>query len=224
MRAFFEFLDKLKTLGLEIFGRYYATYPGTVMDNNDPLQIGRIKITLPGIFGNITHPIWAVPHYNNLAGKGTGEFFPPYIGETVDVFFENGDPEYPRYKGGFWDQGELPPDFTASYPNIKGWVFKSGIKILIDETSGSEKITVVHKSGSMMTFNPDGSVNFDVQGDVNVKASGNANVTASGDANVNGSSINLNGSSGQVLTTLTDPVVDTITGIRTIGVTTVNAG
>jgi uncharacterized protein involved in type VI secretion and phage assembly len=224
MRVFFDFLNNLKKFGLEFFGRYYGIYPGTVMDNNDPDQVGRIKVMLPSIFGSATHPVWAIPHLNNLAGDQTGEFFPPYVGDTVDVFFENGDPEYPRYKGGFWDDGELPDDFTSSYPNVRGWVFKSGIKILIDETSGSEKITVFHNSGSKMTFNSDGSFTLDIQGDVTVNSSGDVNVTASGDANVTGSSINLNGSSGQVLTTLTDPVVDLITGVPTIGVPTVNAG
>ncbi len=59
---------------------------------------------------------------------------------------------------------------------------------------------------------------------VDVTSNGHANVTASGNAVVTAAEIHLNGSSGQVLTTVTDPVVDTIFGAPTVGVPTVKSG
>ena len=60
--------------------------------------------------------------------------------------------------------------------------------------------------------------------DYTINVSGNCNLTAGGNVVVQGSQITLNGSAGQVLTTVTDPVIDLITGAPTTGVPTVLAG
>lgn len=57
-----------------------------------------------------------------------------------------------------------------------------------------------------------------------INASGAVDLTAGGNVVVAGAQIQLNGSSGMVLTTVTDPVVDLITGAPTVGVPTVLAG
>lgn len=54
--------------------------------------------------------------------------------------------------------------------------------------------------------------------------SGNTVVNASGNVQVDGAQIQLNGSSGKILTTVTDPVVDSIFGVPTQGVPTVKSG
>lgn len=69
-----------------------------------------------------------------------------------------------------------------------------------------------------------GNHTINVTGNCEITASGNAKVTASGNVEVTGAQIKLNGSAGQVLTTVTDPVVDLITGAPTVGVPTVKAG
>lgn len=61
-------------------------------------------------------------------------------------------------------------------------------------------------------------------GNTEVTAGGDAKVTATGKATVNAAEIDLNGSSGKVLTNETDPVVDTIFGEPSKGVATVKAG
>ena len=57
-----------------------------------------------------------------------------------------------------------------------------------------------------------------------IMSSGDTEVTAGGNAKVTASQIQLNGTSGDVLTTVTDPVVDTIFGAPTVGVPTVKSG
>lgn len=176
-----KFLDILKVAGLEFFQKYYAIYPGVVEDNKDPDKMGRVKISMPTILGpNKPLAQWAMPMGRDLAGKDTGCFFPPYIGDVVDVMFENGNINVPRYMGGFWAMNELPADFLEGYPNVKGWVFKSKQKITIDEspgklkisivngdqgafvvlddTDGSEGIYIQHKSGSLVQIDKDGSL------------------------------------------------------------------
>ncbi len=61
-------------------------------------------------------------------------------------------------------------------------------------------------------------------GSVDLTAAGAMNLTASGNLVATGAQIQLNGSTGDVLTTITDPVVDLITGVPTVGVPTVKAG
>lgn len=83
----------------------------------------------------------------------------------------------------------------------------------VDVTSGGDASV---KSG--------GKVDVTSAGDTKVTSGGKVDVTSSGMANVTAPQISLNGSSGQVLTTLTDPFVDLITGLPTVGVPTVKAG
>lgn len=181
MKVFSEFFQAFRKFGLEYFQRYYSTYPGIVTDNKDPDMRGRIKVELPSLFGDgVEHTAWVEPHGFNNAGQDHGEFFPPYVDDVVDVWFENGDINYPFYKGGSYAEDELHEAFKASYPFVKGWILDSGQKILFDETDGKLQIRIengdsggfivlddtegkegiffTHSSGSQMQFQKDGSV------------------------------------------------------------------
>jgi hypothetical protein len=100
--------------------------------------------------------------------------------------------------------------------------------IVLDDSVGDN--IQIDKNAKTLTINANGW-NVNVSGDANINVTGDANingkdvnVTASGNAVVQGGSIQLNGSSGQVLTTVTDPIVDSIYGEPTQGVPTVQAG
>jgi len=80
--------------------RFYGKYRGTVINNVDPLQIGRIQVMVPDV-SNLVPTSWAMPCVP-LAGKQEGTFFVPQIGAGVWVEFEQGDPDYPIWVGGFW--------------------------------------------------------------------------------------------------------------------------
>lgn len=234
MSNFIGFFNTFRKFGLEALGRYYSQYPGFVTNTQDPEKRGRILVELPTLLGvGQVHPSWAEPHFNPIAGLNSGEFFPPYIGDRVDVFFEHGDLNHPRYKGGRWEKGDLPTDFQGNYGNIRGWVFRNGTKILVDETVGSEKITVLHKSGSVMTWNPDGSISIKdasggellslKSGSVTVNSGGTVKVNASGKCIITASEIDLNGTAGKVLTSISDPILCPITGLASVGVPDVKA-
>lgn len=153
MNFFIQFLETLKRVGLEYYGRYYSMYPGIVTDNKDPDMRGRIKIKLPSLLNGETLVQWVDPMGANLAGKKTGTFFPPYVGDVVDVMFEHGDLDYPKYIGGFWAKLELPAEFKDGYPNVKGWVFKSGQKILVSEVPGKTQISIMNgENGALLVL------------------------------------------------------------------------
>jgi uncharacterized protein involved in type VI secretion and phage assembly len=80
--------------------KHYGKYRGTVINNIDPLQIGRIQVSVPGVTGLIPST-WAMPCLP-LAGKQMGTYMVPQIGSGVWVEFEQGNPEYPIWTGCFW--------------------------------------------------------------------------------------------------------------------------
>jgi uncharacterized protein involved in type VI secretion and phage assembly len=81
--------------------RYYGKYRGAVVANIDLEQIGRIQVTVPDVFGDEPSPNWAMPCVP-ACGAQAGFFIVPPIGSQVWVEFEQGDPNYPIWTGGFW--------------------------------------------------------------------------------------------------------------------------
>jgi hypothetical protein len=79
---------------------YYGKYRGLVLNNNDPLQIGRVIAQVPDVFGE-TPSSWAMPCVP-VAGIQAGCFVVPPIGSHVWVEFEQGNKDYPIWAGGFW--------------------------------------------------------------------------------------------------------------------------
>jgi uncharacterized protein involved in type VI secretion and phage assembly len=80
--------------------RFYGKYRGLVIENIDPEQIGRIMVQVPDVLGE-TPSSWAMPCVP-AAGIEAGCFIVPPIGSQVWVEFEQGDPDYPIWTGGFW--------------------------------------------------------------------------------------------------------------------------
>lgn len=84
----------------QVTQQYLGKYRGTCVNNVDPLQIGRIQVLCPDV-SNIALSSWAMPCVP-MAGKQQGAFLVPQIGAGVWVEFEQGDPDYPIWVGGFW--------------------------------------------------------------------------------------------------------------------------
>lgn len=95
--------------------RYFGKYRGMVLNNVDPMQIGRLQVQVPDVAGLIPSS-WAMPCVP-LAGKQSGLFVLPAIGSGVWVEFEHGDPDYPIWVGGFWGSAaEVPALALAGLP------------------------------------------------------------------------------------------------------------
>ncbi|WP_327351815.1 phage baseplate assembly protein V [Streptomyces sp. NBC_01304] len=89
--------------------RYLGKFRGKVIDNNDPLRIGRVTVEVPDVLGNEAST-WALPCLP-FTGLKAGQFVVPSKGAGVWVEFEQGDPSYPIWTGCWYgDEGELPPD------------------------------------------------------------------------------------------------------------------
>lgn len=86
--------------------KFYGKYRGKVSNNLDPLQMGRLQVTVPEVLGD-GRLSWALP-CAPFAGPGVGFFALPPVAANVWVEFEGGDPDFPIWAGCFWDPGQTP--------------------------------------------------------------------------------------------------------------------
>ena len=93
--------------GAETRPRLYGKYRGVVIDNIDPMQIGRVLTKVPDALGEVPSS-WALPCVP-AAGIQAGVFIVPPIGSQVWIEFERGDPDYPVWTGGFWGEAAEVP-------------------------------------------------------------------------------------------------------------------
>jgi uncharacterized protein involved in type VI secretion and phage assembly len=94
--------------------KFYGKYRGTVVNNVDPMQMGRIQAMVPDV-SNVMLSSWAMPCLP-AAGMQMGLYTAPPIGAGVWVEFERGDPDYPIWVGGFWGSAAEVPALALTVP------------------------------------------------------------------------------------------------------------
>ena len=107
--------------------KFYGKYRGTVMNNIDPMQMGRIQAIVPDVLGPIPTS-FAMPCLP-ITGKQMGTFMLPQIGSGVWIEFEQGNPDYPIWTGGYWGiAAELPLAALAGNPAAPSLIFQSTLQ------------------------------------------------------------------------------------------------
>jgi uncharacterized protein involved in type VI secretion and phage assembly len=96
--------------------KYYGKYRGTVANNVDPLQIGRIQVLVPDV-STTAISNWAMPCLP-WGGQQMGVFCVPLIGAGVWVEFEQGDPDYPVWTGCYWGSAAETPSGAKLVPPV----------------------------------------------------------------------------------------------------------
>lgn len=94
--------------------KFFGKYRGMVINNVDPLQIGRILVQVPDVL-NVLPSSWAMPCVP-VAGIQMGMYTVPPIGSGVWVEFEHGDPDYPIWVGCFWGTAAEVPALARMVP------------------------------------------------------------------------------------------------------------
>lgn len=80
----------LPSAGEGTVATWTGTYAATVVNNDDPLGVGRLQLNIPMVLGNSVST-WAIP---------LGNYFSiPTIGTTVSACFIGGDPSQPAWIG-----------------------------------------------------------------------------------------------------------------------------
>ena len=129
---------------------------GIVTSNTDPEKLGRVQVKypwLPKMSGSELSSCWARLTYVG-GGADRGIVFLPEVNDEVLLAFENGDMSSPFVLGVLFNGKDKPPKGTGELVdagtkkvNERVIVSRSGHKIIFDDSSGKEKITVVDKTG-----------------------------------------------------------------------------
>lgn len=178
---------------------------GLVTNNKDPEGLGRVKVKFPWM-SETDESTWArmsVP----MGGKGKGFFYLPEINDEVLLAFEHGDIDHPYVLGALWNGKDKPPLSNNNVVGRDGKVnqqiirSRSGHEIILDDTSGQEKITIVDQSGNnkividsktnTITFSGQTNVKIESDGKVSIKGR-QVSIEADATVDVKGAIINLN--------------------------------
>ena len=125
---------------------YFGKYRGTVTDNQDSTNRGRIKVSVPSVLPGVE--LWAMPCVP-YAGDQVGFYFIPAVGAGVWIDYEAGDPSYPVWTGCFWADNEIP---DQGGPSIK--ILKTE-KITVRIDDDNDEIVISTTSGSKITLAAD---------------------------------------------------------------------
>lgn len=96
--------------------QYVGKYRGTVLNNVDPLNKGRLLVQVPDVLG-MAPSTWALPCVP-IAGPLNGFYALPVIGSGVWVEFEQGCLDYPIWVGCFWGSAAEVPALSKTVPPL----------------------------------------------------------------------------------------------------------
>ncbi len=131
--------------------QFFGKYRGTVANNLDPQQMGRLQVSVPSVLGD-GQLSWALPCVS-FAGPGVGFFTLPPNGANIWVEFEGGDPDYPIWSGCFWGLGEAPA--TPALEQMK--VLKTDMgTITINDLPGAGGIKIETTLGAKIEISAQG--------------------------------------------------------------------
>lgn len=126
-------LHDISLYGLEKMGLYYSQYRGFVADTADPDGYGRIKVSVPEVYGDKTPNIWAWPT-SCYSGKGYGMQVIPRKNDLVWVKFEKGNPRRPLWSFGYFGKGDKPDELK----DVNSFWFRTpqGHLVELNDTTG----------------------------------------------------------------------------------------
>ena len=102
---------------------------GIVTNNQDPQQLGRVKVRFPWLPGE-DESFWAMIAVL-MAGHERGTYFLPEVDDQVLVAFEHGDIRRPYVLGALWHRAAPPPETNADGKNNKRLIrSRSGLQRL----------------------------------------------------------------------------------------------
>lgn len=148
--------------------KIYGVIIAIVSDNNDPEKLGRVRISFPSLSGERVE-YWA-QYAVLMAGKETGTYFLPEIGEQVIVSFENGEISRPFILGSLWNSADKPPEVeSGDENNIRMIKSRSGHIIRLDDTDSKEKIEIIDKSGKNLIIFDTAENTLTIKAEKNIK-------------------------------------------------------
>lgn len=122
--------------------RYDPMFVGQVVDNQDPLRIGRVRVYVPNLLD--PQSSWAFP-IGVMRGVKNGVWWVPEVGSNVVVWLCQGKKDHPYYAAGPWgapggesDAPEQAPEGSTDHVVIRWRDFH----ITFNGKDGEEKLTI----------------------------------------------------------------------------------
>lgn len=175
---------------------YDHHWTGKVVDNDDPLMMGRCKIRIFGYYDDIADAAipWALPETSYL-GSRTGALIVPENGTLVRGYFDVGDDQKPIYNAlaPNMDNYMASHDMAETlleYPNLMT-LFSTDKKDRLTVNRSNGEMILTHRSGTTITINPNGALT------INTSMVGIPGVTPNLTVNINGN-VDINASNGHI--------------------------
>ena len=152
--------------------RIYGVTVGIVTNNQDPAELGRVKVQFPWL-SDSEESHWARVA-TPMAGAGRGLYCLPEVDDEVLVAFEHGRPDFPYVVGALWNGRDAPPETNADGENnTRTLKSRSGHTIRLDDTNGNETIEIIDASAqnSITIHTADNSITLSAQGDITLQSS-----------------------------------------------------
>jgi hypothetical protein len=188
--------------------RFFGKYRGTVVDNEDPAGLGRLRLSVPSVLGPDVVTGWATPCTPYGGAPDQGMLFVPDRQAGVWVEFEEGDLEFPIWVGTYWtrDGADSPlpkPQEPAggeqgqpqSPPTRKIIKTRKGHTIQLEDDDGEELVTIVEAvNQNVITMDRDGITVTDGNGNaITLSAAGVVAKSAGTQITVGGSGVQVGG-------------------------------
>ena len=195
----------------------HGLYAGKVLQlSGDPDKAGRVRVYIPPLH-EAGEGVWA-RLAGWYAGSGRGSVFRPEKDDEVILGFQGGNPRAPVILGALPSKANPVPDPLAAKDeknSVKGFIGKSGIKLLFNEeeksltleTPGGQSLILNDKDGAVTLKDKNGNVlKMDKDGlslqsgkDVAIQARGDVAVTATKNIQAEGLDVNVTGKKGLAL-------------------------
>lgn len=117
--------------------KFYGKHRGMVLNNVDPMQMGRLQVQVPDVAG-LLPATWAMPCFP-CTGRQMGVWAIPQIGAGVWIEFEQGDPDYPIWSGCWYGSAaEVPALALAGNPASPSIVLQTAMQntVVISDLPG----------------------------------------------------------------------------------------
>ena len=157
---------------------------GTVTNNNDPLGLGRVQVSVPNLFDSNHGPVpWIGAHKKSPfgIGAGYGVYGSPAVGSQVRIKLQNGDAHYGLAEADEYSKANANAKFAS--PSTWGYKDPSGNELFVDMSAGSWQFT--HSSGLILHYDSSGNLTQTVPGSETDTITGNSNKTISGNLSTN---------------------------------------
>jgi len=179
--------------------RHLGLFLGCVTQRDDPEQLGRVRVCIPGLIE--PESAWAWPLGTSGGGsKDTGFFAVPDVGAEVGVFFAQGDLDAPFYLAGHWGKpgaaSEVPEEARRPTPDNRV-IATPTFRVELDEGAGTRRLRLLNrKTGDQLVFDAETNT-------VTLEATTALTLRAIGGVAIEGAQITIG---GRVVRPVADPI------------------